>query len=192
MKWKIKNYYAGVLSKYFWDSNVFNGYYPQKISCYGLLVPDSLQFQHRMANETLAPTVSSTRDGKRFEWILLNEPAVKYESGMSFIDDAAKTLYVSNVPDWNTIVDLYSDLAWPKTKSSFEIREQVAKLMEGGNNISEDEKLKRIYNYILENIRYSYVPFRQSALVPQKARDALVNRIGDCKDLATLGIAMLR
>jgi len=35
------------------------------------------------------------------------------------------------------------------------------------------------------------VSFRQSALVPQKARTVLVTKIGDCKDVATLGISML-
>jgi len=48
-----------------------------------------------------------------------------------------------------------------------------------------------VYNYITENIHYSYVPFRQSALIPQKARDVLVSHIGDCKDMSTLCIAIL-
>jgi hypothetical protein len=49
-----------------------------------------------------------------------------------------------------------------------------------------------VYDFITEHIRYSSVSFRQSGLIPQKARDVLVNKIGDCKDVAALCIAMLR
>jgi tetratricopeptide (TPR) repeat protein len=192
LKWRIKNYYAGILSHYFWDTNIFNGSFPVRISHYGLIVPVSLQFQYRTINTELAPTVSNTPEGKRYDWVILNDSAIKYEIGMSFTDDAAKTLYVSSIPDWNTIIDWYSDLASTKTRSSYEVEEQVAELMRGKGHISDDDKIKVIYNYIIENIHYSYVPFRQSAFVPQKARDVLVNKIGDCKDLATLGITMLR
>ncbi|MFQ5772466.1 MAG: transglutaminase family protein, partial [bacterium] len=89
-------------------------------------------------------------------------------------------------------VGWYSDLARTKTRSSYEIKELVHELLKGKENDSEEAKIKTIYNFITENIRYSSVSFRQSSFIPQKARDVLVNKIGDCKDMSTLTIAMLR
>ena len=57
--------------------------------------------------------------------------------------------------------------------------------------MSDEDKVKAVYAFITENIRYSSVSFRQSGFVPQRARDVLVQRLGDCKDMATLCIAML-
>lgn len=39
----------------------------------------------------------------------------------------------------------------------------------GDKNYSEEEKIETIYNFITEDIRYSYVPFRQSGLIPEKS-----------------------
>jgi hypothetical protein len=90
------------------------------------------------------------------------------------------------------MVSWYADLSSAKTRSTWEIKEQVEKLIGGKKEMSDEEKIEAIYNFITENIRYSSVPFRQSGLIPQKARDVLVNRIGDCKDVATLCLTMLR
>ena len=45
--------------------------------------------------------------------------------------------------------------------------------MKGKENITDKEKIKLIYEYLVKNITYSSVPFRQSAFIPQKARDVL-------------------
>jgi hypothetical protein len=48
------------------------------------------------------------------------------------------------------------------------------------------EKVRRIHDYIVRSIRYSFVPFRQSAWIPQTASEVLATKIGDCKDMASL------
>ncbi|MBL8024910.1 MAG: hypothetical protein JNL74_00785, partial [Fibrobacteres bacterium] len=52
---------------------------------------------------------------------------------------------------------------------------------------SAKDNVKRIHEWLTKNIRYSYEPFRQSAYVPQLAHDVLSTKIGDCKDMASLG-----
>ncbi len=192
IKWKTKNYYNGRLSNQFWDENYFNGGYPVLLARYSLLVPEQLAFNHRTQHMPDSPVKRTTEDGLLYEWTAGNEPAIVYEADMPPLTDVAKVLYISSIQSWDYLVDWYTDLARTKTRSTFEIREQVEELFEGKKHLSEEEKIRIVYNFITENIRYSSVPFRQSPLVPQKARDVLVNRIGDCKDVATLCIAMLR
>jgi len=52
---------------------------------------------------------------------------------------------------------------------------------------SQKEKILRIHHYITNTIRYSFVSFRQSGWIPQAAHDVVATRIGDCKDMASLG-----
>ncbi len=192
LKWKVKNYYGGKLSRHFWDTHYFNGFYPVGSSRYALLVPDGLPFSSRVQNMPENERRTKTDDGTIHEWILTDQPAIRYEKDMPGVDDVGKVLSVSSIPSWQYLADWFSDLAHAKVRSSYEIKEQVNELLSGKERLSDQEKVTLIYNFITENIRYSSVPFRQSAFVPQKARDVLVNRIGDCKDMATLCIAMLK
>ena len=138
------------------------------------------------------PEISKTRDGLLHEWVLYDQPAIESEYNTKNLDDYGKMLFISTIPDWEYLVDWYLDLAKTKTRSSYEVQEVVAELLAGKPDITDMAKIELIYNYITENIRYSSVSFRQSGLIPQKARDVLVQRIGDCKDVATLCISMLK
>jgi hypothetical protein len=110
---------------------------------------------------------------------------------MPGLNDVGKMLFVSSLPSWDYVANWYYDLARTKTRTTFEIEDVVADLFEGKANLSEEERVRTIYDFITENIRYSSVSFRQSAYIPRRARDVLVHRLGDCKDVATLCIAML-
>lgn len=191
LKWSIKNFNSGQLYKDFWDTQYFNHIYPIKQMRYSLLVPKDFHFvvnAHNMPNQ---PVKKETEAGTIHQWSVQDEPAIEVEINMPGLDEVGKVLYVSSLNSWESIVNWYTDLAQTKTRSSFEIKEQVHQLFADKKDVSDEEKIERIYNFITENIRYSSVSFRQSGLVPQKARDVLVNKIGDCKDVSTLGIAML-
>lgn len=190
LKWRIKNYFSGKLANHFWDKFYFNRFYPLKLARYSLLVPEN-SICHNTQNMPDEPSKRQSDYGVMYEWNLHNEPSIDYEVGMPGLDDIGKILYISSIKNWEYIVEWYADLAQTKTRSCFEIKELVQTLFQGKENCSEKEKIKTVYNYITENIHYSYVPFRQSGLIPQKARDVLVNNIGDCKDLSTLCVAML-
>lgn len=192
LKWRIKNYYTGKLSNHFWDRFFFNGFYPIKDIRYSLLVPEDFKFRYTAQNMAGEPVKIKTGDGIIYCWRLADEPAIVYEYGMPLLDDVGKVLYISSIPNWEYMVEWYSDIAKTKARSSFEIKEQVEKLFAANPGASAEEKIQTIYNFITENIRYSSVPFRQSGLIPQPAREVLVTRIGDCKDMATLCIAMLK
>ncbi|KAA3613785.1 MAG: tetratricopeptide repeat protein [Calditrichaeota bacterium] len=192
IKWRVRNYYSGRLSNHFWDEFYFNRFHPITHIRYSLLVPDGFEFQHRTQNMPDEPRETKTVDGTLYTWSLSNEASIGYEYGMPILRDVGKMLFITSIPDWQYLVDWYLDLARTKTRSSYEIQETVQQLFQNKKNISEEEKIRIIYDYITENIRYSSIPFRQSGLIPQKARDVLVTKIGDCKDVSTLYIAMLK
>lgn len=192
LKWKIRNYYNGKLSHHFWDRVIFSKYFPTEDIRYALLLPKNMTFNFKEQNlESAARKKQETTEGVIHQWRLTKQPAVRHEVDMPALVDIGKSLYISSIEDWKYMIDWYLDLARTKTRGSFEIEETVEKLFKDKENLSDLDKIQTVYNYITENIKYSSVSFRQSGLIPQKARDVLVNRIGDCKDVAALCIAML-
>jgi hypothetical protein len=109
---------------------------------------------------------------------------------MSPMVDIGELLSISTIPDWNYISKWYYDISYTKSKPDIEVIELVNELLKGKEELSQIQKARIFYNYIEQNIRYSSVPFRQSATVPQKASEVLITRIGDCKDLAVLFTSM--
>ncbi len=193
IKYRIKNYYRGKLAPHFWDSFNFNLFYPISKVRYTLVVPDDLEFNYKTQNmENAEPVKSKLGEKDVYTWELSDVKDVDWEEKMPLLSDVGKMLYISSIEDWTFISNWYLDLAETKTRPTYEIEETYKELTDGKDNLNDREKAKLIYDYISDNIRYSMVPFRQSAFVPQKARNVLVNKIGDCKDMATLAVSMLR
>ncbi|MHB1049536.1 MAG: DUF3857 domain-containing protein [Bacteroidota bacterium] len=192
VKWRVKNYYSGKLSRHFWDDVQFNGYLPYALVRYSILVPHGRQFSYRMQHSPLTPAIDTVADGIRYTWTAADVPSIDYEYDMPETADIGSILHISSIPTWEYIVQWYLDLAREKTRPSYEIRETVKNLLQGKEGISDEEKIRLVYDFITEKIRYSNVSFRQSAYIPQSARNVLVHKLGDCKDVATLCIAMLK
>jgi tetratricopeptide (TPR) repeat protein len=192
IKYKMRNYYAGKLSNHFWDEFLFSRFYPVELNRYALLVPKEFDFFYKSQFMSEDPaSVSQTADGIRYIWRITDQPAITSEYGMPALADIGKMIYVSSIKAWSYIVNWYLDLAATKTRSSYEIKKKVSEITGNENCRTDLDKIQCIYDFITTNVRYSSVPFRQSALIPQKARDVLVSKIGDCKDMVTLCIAML-
>lgn len=191
LKWRVKNHYVGRLAGHFWDTYHFNGFYPERLVRYALVMPKDFQFRYTTQNMDVNPLITNVEDGVLYQWKQSDLPGIPQEYGMPAYNDISRALHISSIRDWAYLVDWYRDLARSKARPSFEVKEAVEGLMAGRENATTTEKIRAVYDFITENIRYSSVSFRQGSHIPQKARDVLVNRIGDCKDVATLSIAML-
>jgi len=192
IKWRVQNFNQGRLSQHVWEETHFNYFYPVKERKYSLLIPKGYPIQTKTQFMPNNPKISKKPDGQLYEWSLRDQPAILREYNSRDLDDYGKMLFISTLPDWEYLVDWYLDLAKTKTRSSYEIQEATAAIFAGKTDLSDLEKIELIYTFITENIHYSSVSFRQSGLIPQKARDVLVQRLGDCKDVATLCISMLK
>jgi tetratricopeptide (TPR) repeat protein/transglutaminase-like putative cysteine protease len=199
--YRARTFQSGRLIDQFWDQFTFGSRFPMLKSKYSLMVPDGTTFQHVVSNGDLKPVVKPVRldeDSENsnlgkfiiYEWERKNVAAIREEPLMTPLSEVAEYLHISSIPDWNFIANWYHDLSRAKTKNSFEVEELVNELLKGKEKLSQLEQAKVFYEYIVKNIRYSSVSFRQSGLVPQKASHVLSSRVGDCKDVSTLFIAM--
>jgi Tfp pilus assembly protein PilF/transglutaminase-like putative cysteine protease len=192
MKWHIREGQAAEVPGEFFDTFEFGGFYPTEHTSYELLVPKGFSFHHSVRNMPDKFTRREVADGTIYTWAIDDLRPLPYEYDMPELTEVGRILRISTAESWRTIVDWYADVATAKSKGTYEIADEVRELLHGIEGAGEREKIAAIYNFITENIRYSSVSFRQGGYIPQKARDVLVNKIGDCKDVATLCIAMLR
>ncbi len=188
---KTQEYSRGSLAGFFTDDFWVDDNVPVKIARYSLLVPTTERFNWRFHRDATEPKRTMTPWGELFVWELLDVPPIESEEDMPDYDNVAKLLEVSSIPSWNHVVDWYYDIARTKTRSSLDVREKMNELFPPGREYSKMDIISGVYRFITNDIRYSAVPFRQSGVIPQDARDVLVTRIGDCKDVATLCISML-
>ena len=194
LSYKIEDYQTGKMSLQFWDDFNFNYFIPSILSRYSIMVAKDKMFKYNVLNATIAPIIDDADGFKKYTWENKNTSSIKSESLMPPLNEIGARLELSSIPDWQFVANWYSDLASTKAKSDFEVQEIVATLFKekDKNKMTEMEKAKIIYNYIESNMSYSNVSFLHSALVPQKASRTINTKLGDCKDLSTLFVAMAK
>ena len=90
---------------------------------------------------------------------------------------------------WQHMAETYGQVV-DKQIAGAELKSQVSKLIAGKK--SRDEKAAAILQYVDREVRYTGVEFSESAVVPNTPSETLSRKYGDCKDKATLLVAMLR
>lgn len=90
---------------------------------------------------------------------------------------------------WREVASEYARLTDDKVRAA-DVQPVLAKLnLKDG---SRSEIIRRIVAALHRNVRYTGVEFGESSLVPQFPSETLKRKYGDCKDKATLLVAMLR
>ena len=90
---------------------------------------------------------------------------------------------------WQTLATEYSKIVDSKAKSD-SVQSIVDELISGKS--IRTEKVDAIVNYVDQEVRYTGIEFGEAAIVPHSPADTLALKYGDCKDKATLLVAMLR
>lgn len=192
MRWHEYSMEGGRFLKHFEHRADFDGDIPYKLIRFSVHVPKDYTLNYKANNMPKDPIKRQTEEGSIYEWKQENLTAIKTESSMPDFDEVGKFVQVTSIDSWQFVSDWYREVTNKKAKPTYEVRNKVQELLGDASKLNEEEILRRVYQFITDSIRYSMVSFRQSGYVPQKARDVLITRIGDCKDVATLGISMLR
>lgn len=192
LSYKLQNYYQGSLAEHYWGKEYFEYFVPAKNIEFSILYdPNEVPLKFQVANGEIDKTEKEVSEKKLITWSAKDVASVKSEGLMPPLADIGRTLHYSSIPDWKFVSDWYSDLAATKAKVDFGVDEAVANLFpDGHEQLTDAEKIRAIYAYIVNEIRYSSISFRQSGLVPQKASDVVTTKIGDCKDVSTLFVSM--
>ncbi len=90
---------------------------------------------------------------------------------------------------WQSIAAEYGKVVDDRTHSS-EVQAVVTPLIAGKKTVAEKEAA--ILDYLDREVRYTGIEFGEAAILPHDPAETLAKGYGDCKDKATLLVAMLR
>ena len=192
IRYKTENYFKGSLAHHFWDSFYFSQGYPCVNAKYSLLISKSKKFSYKFSKQAIEPKKTSADEFDLYVWQNSNAKALEYEDKMPAMADVANILYLTSIPDWKFISDWYNDMATAKARKNYEVTQVIHDLFNGKGDLTDMQKVEKIYNYVTGTISYSSVSFRQSGLIPQNPADVINTRIGDCKDVSTLFVSMCK
>lgn len=190
--YRLKSYNQGKLSSHFWETFYIQYFTPFVATRYSLLIDKNISFKYKFSKENIVPKIEAKDEFQKYTWEKTNQAALPYEDRMPLLADAGNILYLSSIPDWTFVSNWYSDLAAAKSKVNLDVQEATDKLFDATSGLSDLQKAKKIYEYITGNIKYLSVSFLQSGLIPQKASHVINSRLGDCKDVSTLFVAMCK
>ncbi|MCX5702775.1 MAG: DUF3857 domain-containing protein [Candidatus Omnitrophica bacterium] len=133
-----------------------------------------------------------TQEGGRliYRWQFKDLPQIIPESNMPPNVEINPSFLISTFSSWQEVYDWWWNLAKDKIKSDDAIRTKVGDLVQGKNN--DEEKIRAIYNFCAQKIRYVAVEYGQAGYEPHPAYDIFKNKYGDCKDQAVLLVTMLK
>ncbi|UCC94700.1 MAG: DUF3857 domain-containing protein [Candidatus Omnitrophota bacterium] len=170
--------------------------YPIVRASFRLSFPKNRDVQCRFINEQYAqginldPTTEERQNKRVYSWEFRHIPALIPEDKMpprSYVNPA---ILISSFSSWKEIYSWWHELFQDKLALTEEIKKFLADLIKDCK--TDYEKAKKIYEFCSQEIRYVGVEYGESGYEPHHAKDVFWNRYGDCKDKATLLVAMLR
>lgn len=195
VRYRIQTYSAGRFMKDHWAKHYFGNTAGTSKKLVNVFIPAGVPLRYTWnTTEPVKAVISNVEDFKKYSWEMRDLAPVKEEPFMPNLVDVVPVLHLSTLDSWQQIADWYADVIHSSSEESHELKSAFQLILPEAerNKLSQFEKARKIYNFILTNIRYSSVSFRQSAFVPQRTSETLTSRLGDCKDLATLFTVMCK
>ncbi|GEM_PF-4476998 len=127
---------------------------------------------------------------KSYVWEARNIRPLVMELSMPPYRELGRWSVLSTADNWGKIADWWRELIVAKQTPDDKIKKLALDLTQG--KITDYDKLRSIFEYIQQNIRYVGFTFGRTAYEPSPAAQTLENRYGDCKDKVVLLLALLK
>ena len=185
----------------YWSDWFFQSHLPVLHSKYTLIIPRHFDFNVQVLNDKVVPKVDFRKGKKVFVWETFNKEAIEKEVFMPPAADLASRLAFAPVDfefdgktypsrSWNDIAAWYRDISQPGHPPPEDLQLMSQELTSGLP--SPEEKMKVLFDYIQEHVRYVSVAIGTGAFKPLPSTEILEYGYGDCKDMTSLLITLLR
>jgi len=183
----------------------FHQGYPVKQNSISFTVPSWLQLDIQEENfdgYKIKKDVKKEKNQTTYTYTAQDLPAIKEEPASLarpyFLPHLVITVrsYTVNQKSYNgfkTLADLYAwdDFLYKKCANNPKVlQNQVNALLQG--KVTDEEKVKAIYYWVQDNIRYIAFEEGYAGFVPMTVQDVYKNKYGDCKGMANLMTEMLK
>ena len=189
LDWTTKDFFQANMAGRVYGDKDFSSHYPVYDNTLRLITPQNDTIPYEKLGKNIHFKKKEAEDFYVFEFSRKNSQGTSRESFMATSWEQENKVNYSNFEDWGEVVTWYQNLTNNKVYQTLELKQLADSLFTGIK--SEEEKVRRLHDYVTSNIRYSSVSFRQSGWTPQASKDVLATKLGDCKDMSSLGKTLL-
>ena len=171
-------------------AHVFSRYMAYDDVSIKVSAPAALWVQYEAPHLTARP-VQEAGGRRTWEWTFRNQAPLKWTPEQAGIFTVAEQpgLYFSTFKSYGELVEAYGARAMPKAAVTPRIRKLAEEV--AGAEKSDRDRARALYDWIARNITYTGNCIGVGAVVPHDLDVVLDNRMGDCKDRATIFQALL-
>jgi hypothetical protein len=186
VKYRSEYETPGAIGRFFSESFGFDSYAPVVRSRYHTVIDTSIGHQIKFVNGSLTPIERKLHQFKIATYEKEKPALIPKESYSPAYADMAQTMHIASKAEWADIVNWYQKLTEIQSDADYDDQALMEEIFPKGlAAYSQKQKAVEIYNYIVKNIQYSSISFRQSGIIPQAASDVYHTKVGDCKDVST-------
>lgn len=145
----------------------------------------------KVLGEHLPSTPTPVRQGGATRWTFTQEnvPAIGHlEDWIPAEDVPLEGVWISTGSHWSQVADAYAAIVDKQIAGG----PVDAKALLGKAKLGREAAVEKALAWIQAQIRYTGIEFGEAAVVPRTPQETLTRRFGDCKDMATLLVALLR
>jgi tetratricopeptide (TPR) repeat protein len=174
---------------YFGDLVFFQGRLPRKSQEYILLTPPEMKLNYRGVRMHSDPVIQEREGEIVYRWKEVDTPALVSEPMQPGKGETASYLHISTFSGWKEMADWYRNLIRNQFRSGRDMSTLARDLAAG--TTSELEAVKKVYGWVAKNTRYVALEFGIHGHKPYPVTQVFLRRFGDCKDKASLLVALL-
>ncbi len=154
------------------------------------IIPSEKKMKTQCYRTNCVYTTRQVKDFTSYTWELDSVAKMEQEEAVKDNLDSYTWFMFSTLTDWSEVVKWYLRKTYRRLEPNYEVLAAVEEVVT--DDMTDEEKVTAIYNYLTKEITYSFVSFLNSNYIPKKPGATISDEIGDCKDVASLMIAMLR
>jgi tetratricopeptide (TPR) repeat protein len=155
-----------------------------------VIFPDSIEYKYDCHKVTDNVIKKTTNGYTSYLWEFNDIAKQEEEDDVYDRIDPYAYVWGTTISNWSVLADWYKQKTYKKLEATYEVKEALDTIVK--SSMTPFEKVEVVYNFVTKNINYSYVDFLQSNYIPKRPGLTCSAAIGDCKDVATLMISMLR
>ena len=174
---------------YFGDIVVFGSSLPQHLKRLVVVAPQSRPL-HVVQERMSAANISIRGDERIYAWEAHEVPALRDEPRGPALTEVAPYVHVSTFASWQEVGTWYANLVRPQFALDATLKQAADHVLAGKK--SDVDKITAIHEFVLHQTHYVALEFGIYSYKPYPVTQTYARRFGDCKDKASLIVALLR
>ena len=160
-----------------------------RLSRYIVDLPASLEPRLIERNLNFSRQETVSRDRRTYVWATRNVPRIPAEDFMADSNGVFMSIEVAPPLEWEAIGQWYAGLARDRYDLNAGIRAKLPALLAGAR--SSSDTLRAVQRWVAQDIRYVSIALGLGGYQPRMPAEVVSTGYGDCKDKATLFIAVV-